>query len=291
MSFSEFNPTKFPINLNVNCPEDLLIPTTDSVAWTHYKDLRWIYNKMELCNSQNITCAPYGIYPENYPIFLKPIYNLNDISVQSFFIRDQKEYDDHYYPGSFWMEFLDGDHLSIDMVIINGSMKWCYGFKGYRSKEDLHKFEKWEGFQPPENLIQIANLWAFTHLKDYTGCVNFEIIKNRIIECHLRLENSMYFGNKKFFDAIVKLYDEGEWDYNEKFEKCYSVPFYGVENKEYEIKDEFITKMKKDVHSIYVYPPELRQPDSEGNVTLAIVNTFNYDAAVEAIELLQTHIF
>ena len=49
--------------------------------------------------------------------------------------------------------------------------------------------------------------------------------------------------------------------------------------------------MKNDVHSSYVYPSELRQPDSEGNITLAVVNAFDYDDAIKAIELLQTHIF
>lgn len=291
MSFSSFNPTIFPINMKVECPEDLIIPTTDVVAWQKYVNLRWVYNKMELCDSQNIECAPYGVYPEKYPVFLKPMHNLNDVSVQSFFIRDIEEYDKHYYPGSFWMEFLDGDHLSIDVVIVKGRMKWCYGFKGYRSKEDLHKFIKWEGFQPPENLTRIANLWSFTHLKDYTGCVNFEIIKNRIIECHLRLENSMYFGDKKFFDAIVKLYSEGKWEYDGKFEKCYSVPFYGISKKEYDISKSFISKLQKKVHSIYVYPSTLRHPDSEGNVKLAIINAFDYTDALAAESDFQSYIW
>ncbi len=291
MSFLGFDPTAFTSCMNVDCPEDLLIPTTDPIAWQHYEDLRWVYNKMELCKSQDIACAPYGVYPEFYPVFLKPIHNLNDISVQSFFIRNEADYNNHYYPGSFWMEFLNGDHLSIDMIVIKGRMQWCYGFKGYRSKKDLHQFDRWEGFQPAENLVRIASLWAYIHLKDYTGCVNFEIIKTRIIECHLRLENSMYFGDKEFFDAVVKLYDVGEWKYDGKFEKCYCVPFYGTSDKEYDIDKTTIRTMQKGVQSIYVYPSTMRHPDSAGNVKLALINSFDYDAALEAKNQLQSHLW
>lgn len=291
MPFQGFDPTTFPKQLNIVCPTDILIPTTDAVAWKEYEDLRWVYNKMDLCESQDITCAPYGVYPESYPVFLKPVHNLNDVSVQSFLIRDDIEYDNHYYPGSFWMEFLDGDHLSIDFAVVKGRMKWCYGFKGYRSKEDLHQFDRWEGFEVPENLSRIASLWSFTHLKNYTGCVNFEIIRNRIIECHLRLENAMFFGDNQFFNSVVKLYSEGIWTSKQKFEKCFIVPVYGEEGKEYKINNDFLMKLRRTVHSIYVIPEKLRRADTEGNVKLALINSFDLNTANDAKNELITHLW
>ena len=156
MPFEGFNPTIYPTNFQVECPDDLIIPMTDPVAWMQYEDLRWVYNKMEICKTQDIKCAPYGIYPEKYPVFLKPIHNLKDVSVHSFLIQNENEYDDHFYPGSFWMEFLDGDHLSIDLVIAHGKVQWSYGYKGKRAKEDIYSLEQWNGFEVPNNLIRLV---------------------------------------------------------------------------------------------------------------------------------------
>ena len=124
MPFEGFDPTSRPNTFQVNCPDDLIIPTTDPVAWEQNVDLRWVYNKMEICETQDIKCAPYGVYPEQYPVFLKPAHNLKNMSVHAFLIQNETEYDEHFYPGSFWMEFLDGDHLSIDLMVIKGKVQW-----------------------------------------------------------------------------------------------------------------------------------------------------------------------
>lgn len=291
MPFKGFDPTGYPNKIQVSCPDDLIIPMTDPVAWQQYEDLRWIYNKMEICRTQNIKCAPYGIYPEIYPVFLKPIHNLKDISVHSFLIQNENEYDDHFYPGSFWMEFLDGDHLSIDLVVIQGRAQWSYGFKGKRAKGDIYSFEQWNGFEVPDNLMQLVGLWSLIYLKDYTGCVNFEIIHNRIVKCHLRLGYSAYFGDKKFFEAIIKLYSEKSWEYDEKTKRSYVIPVYEKDNKEYDINKEFVRNLQKNVHSIFIDDIKDRHQDPEGNIRVATINSFDLKKAIETKEELLTHLW
>lgn len=291
MPFKGFNPTIYPNSFSLDCPDDLSIPMTDPTAWQQFEDLRWVYNKMEICKTQDITCAPYGVYPEEYPIFLKPIHNLKDISVHSFLIQTEDEYDKHFYPGSFWMEFLDGDHLSIDLAVIRGKPQWSYGFKGKRAKDDIYSFDQWNGFEVPDNLMQLVGLWSLIYLKDYTGCVNFEIIHNRIIECHLRLGHTAHFGNEKFFQAVIDLYDKKVWNYDEKFKRAYVIPIYEKDGKEYKIEKMFIHKLQKNVHSIFIEDLNDRHPDPEGKIKIATINSFNLKKGLEAKDDLLTYLW
>lgn len=284
MPFIGFDPTLYPTKYQVDCPDDLIIPMTDPTAWEQYEDLRWVYNKMEMCKTQDVKCAPYGIYPEKYPVFLKPIHNLKGISVHSFLIQNEDEYDKHFYPGSFWMEFLDGDHLSIDAAVIRGRLQWSYGFKGKRAKDDIYSFEHWNGFEVPNNLRQLIGLWSLMYLKDYTGCVNFEVIHNRIVKCHLRLGHSVHFGTEKFFEAVVSLYAEESWEYDEKLKRAYVIPIYEKSDKKYEIDKEFVRRVQKNVHSIFIDDEKDRHADPEGKVRIATINSFDLEKAKEARE-------
>ena len=72
------------------CPPDVLIPTEDCDAWNLYPAQRWVYDKLRICISQDIPAAPHGVAPTHYPVFSKPIYNLNGMGVGSCVLRDAK---------------------------------------------------------------------------------------------------------------------------------------------------------------------------------------------------------
>ena len=58
----------------LKCPKDVEIPINDIDAWLFFPKHNWIYNKIKICQTQQIDCAPVGISPPKFPIFIKPIY-------------------------------------------------------------------------------------------------------------------------------------------------------------------------------------------------------------------------
>ena len=54
MTWANYNPIQAMLEQyhEVSNDDDVLIPTTDEVAWTHLVDQRWVYDKMQnLCIS------------------------------------------------------------------------------------------------------------------------------------------------------------------------------------------------------------------------------------------------
>ena len=57
MAFIGYNPKVLNCYSKLDDPI-VDIPTTDDVAWTHFPNERWIYNKLDIAISQNIRDAP-----------------------------------------------------------------------------------------------------------------------------------------------------------------------------------------------------------------------------------------
>ena len=51
----------------LKCPKDIVIPVNDIDAWLFFPKYNWIYNKITICQTQKIPCAPIGITPPNFP--------------------------------------------------------------------------------------------------------------------------------------------------------------------------------------------------------------------------------
>ena len=49
------------------------IPATDDTAWTHFKNERWVYNKLNVALSQNIECGPIGVKPSFDNLITAPL--------------------------------------------------------------------------------------------------------------------------------------------------------------------------------------------------------------------------
>jgi len=201
----------FPAYEKLHVPSFVKIPTTDISAWAHFKNYRWVYDKMRLAESQYIECGPLGIIPEKFPIFLKPIYNLFGGSISAYKIDDMKMYDKHqnFHPGRFWMEFLDGDHIQHDLAIHNGKIVWSNSFLGHKfflGEKYTGAFDYWERQMMTEEMHCTLANWVTKHMPDYTGVINCETIGHKIIEVHLRFGNVLDLQDVNIMDAFIKLY-------------------------------------------------------------------------------------
>ena len=124
MPICEADPWRMQYFEGIACPDDVNVPTEDGDAWRWYPEHKWVYNKLAVAESQNLVCAPHGIDPETFPVFSKPIYNMRGMGAGSGVLRTSREYKFRQRPGHFWMQLLQGEHVSTDVAVVNGEVKW-----------------------------------------------------------------------------------------------------------------------------------------------------------------------
>ena len=73
--WSNYDPTQKMADFYQNVPSDgVLIPTTDEVAYEHFEEHRWVYNKLYINETQDIPCGPVGTEPTEYHRYVLSLY-------------------------------------------------------------------------------------------------------------------------------------------------------------------------------------------------------------------------
>lgn len=199
----------------LKCSDDIFIPIGDLDAWNKYPKYRFAYNKLYISCFQNLECAPFPIIPKKYPIISKPIINLYGMGLNSCKIKNKKEFISNWGSNNFWCECLTGEHISYDIVLKNGKIKWHYCFRGYSFNKDKHgAFDYWESCWRPINKNIKRWLKKFS---GYTGIVNIECIGENIIECHLRMGDIDHFAEECILKNIITLYEKKKWKLDKNF--------------------------------------------------------------------------
>lgn len=184
---------------NFDCPK-LSVPLDDHSAYQLSPDHRFIYDRLFVAHSQDIPAGPVGVHPppDEFPVFVKPTYNLRGMGIGA-----EVQSDDEYQqkPGYMWMRKLEGRHVSSDMIVQDGSVRWfghqigCTkegpGFRLWRRADEVD----FEGF--------LRN-WIGENLPEYSGFLNVETIGGEIIECHLRVSpcSILIYGRSWFQNAL-----------------------------------------------------------------------------------------
>ena len=119
------------------------VPFLDSECWAVFPRQRWVYNKMRLCELQNVEHAPMPVEPKEYPVVLKPIINLYGMGLQSVLVKNFFEFSEQWEHTGFWSTYLTGTHRSYDVVLDNDQVKWCVCFTGFPARV-FGAFERWE---------------------------------------------------------------------------------------------------------------------------------------------------
>lgn len=174
----------------------------DAKAWMNNPSFQHVYNKLWLCRTQNIKCAPCPIKPESYPVFYKPIINFYSLGAYAFKASSEID-EDREHPGLFWMEYVEGDHYTVDGYWNKNEFRTEVIFKANK-EEDI--FQYWI---PSSHDLEFIRDWAREHLSDYKGPINFEWIGDTIIECHLRNSSQLkkaYSHDKNEYRCIVPIF-------------------------------------------------------------------------------------
>lgn len=202
---------KFNINIDDYCPKN------DEDAWLLYPNYNFIYNKIFICQIQNLSYAPMPILPNKYPVVIKPIINLMGMGINAIKINNAEEFLVHYNNSHFWSEFIYGTHHSWDLIIKNGEIQYICCFKGHKDNKKFGTFKYWS-LQKKINIPSIITKLVLDHFKKYTGCINIETINNKIIECHLRMGDIDQLP-KDFLRLILLNYINKIPDIKEEFKK------------------------------------------------------------------------
>lgn len=159
---------------------------SDIEAYPRYPCERWVYNKLLLSQTLGYECAPHGISPKTYPVFSKPIMNLEGMALGSKVWNSPDDVE--YIAGHYWMPLFTGEHCSYDIELKHGKVIYCK--KAIARPSDDHKvIEHW--LIVNGDLGEAQSLWK-NLLPEFSGHVNFETIGGNIIEVHLRWAGEWY---------------------------------------------------------------------------------------------------
>ncbi len=234
MPIRERDPWRLQYFACVDCPHDVFIATDDADGYQWNPAHRWVYNKLLIAESQGLECAPHGVDPPHYPVFSKPIFNLDGMGVGSLRLSSAEDYALAHQPGHMWMTLLQGQHVSSDVAVVDGQMRWIRHVVGLAKEGGTFDYWTVEARSLPELESYCAG-WIESRMAGYTGMMNIESIDNRIIEVHLRFADQWpdLYG-PRWLEAVVNLYSSGHWDYpRESREIGFSVVLFGPHSREY----------------------------------------------------------
>ena len=290
MAIVERDPWRMQYFEQVDCPEELFIPTEDSDAYRLFPKHRWIYNKLLIAESQGLEAGPHGLPPARFPVFSKPIYNLRGMGIESRVLGSREEYEREQTAGHLWMPLLEGEHVSSDAALVDGEARWWRHTTG--RPLDGGMFDYWTvAAEPRPELERACGAWLAENLRGYTGAVNLETIGGTIIECHLRFADQwpdLYGAG--WLDALVTLYRDGRWSYDDRDRRTgYSVVLFGGHGLRYRpVEPAVIEELlaRPEISSVQITfhqdkPPE-RHAMPPGGFRLAIVNCWDLEAGLDA---------
>jgi len=294
MPIIERDPWRMQYFERVVCPDDVIIPTDDEHAYLLYPQHRWLYNKLSICESQGLPCAPHGVPPQEYPLFSKPIYNMHGMGVGGQIVESEQAMQLAMQAGYMWMPLFSGEHVSTDVVVVDGEPRWWRHTTGKALGEGV--FDYWTILaEDKPALEEYCGNWLRKHLKGYSGAVNIETIGGMIIEAHLRFADQWpdLYGTG-WLEAIVELYSQGHWQYQDSNRRTgYSVVLFGAHGVRYPALDDSSLadfREREAISSLQItfHPdlaPELHAMPP-GGFRLAVINCWDLEVGFKVREEL-----
>src|SRR5207249_1796195 len=143
-------------------------------------------------------------------------------------IASRDEYERVQTPGHLWMPLLDGEHVSSDVAVVDGTPVWWRHTTGVALGDGM--FDYWTVAAEPRPAVEAyCGEWLSRHLRGYTGLVNLETIDATIIECHLRFADQWVdLYGPGWMESVVELYAHGRWQFRDDARRTgWSVVLFG----------------------------------------------------------------
>jgi hypothetical protein len=266
------------------CPAEVTVPIDDATAWLLYPGYRWIYNKLAICETQNLPHGPHGTEPDRFPVFSKPIYNMRGMGTGGRVVRTAAEYEAALTPGHLWMPYFTGRHVSTDVALEGGRPRWWRHTTGKPGPHGTFDFWTVHAAREPA-LERYIGHWIRRNLAGFDGVVNLETIGGRIVECHLRMaEQWLDINGPGWLTAVVRLYADGVWRFRDLRREGYSVVLFGAHGGNWDIDRNQVSRFlaRPDISSIQITFDNDVSPEQHamppGGFRLAIVNCWDLNA-------------
>tara|TARA_Y100000992_G_scaffold298558_1_gene263922 strand:+ start:577 stop:1698 length:1122 start_codon:yes stop_codon:yes gene_type:complete len=195
------------------------IPMFDRQAFNMYPKYNFVYDKLWVCQSQNINCGTIESIDKfteiNYPIFIKPRWgHLSSSSKNCFKINSYNELKKYKkLKQMMWSEYIQGQEYMTDYLMVDG--KIIYEISYSYSEKQTGYIEVWKYISPKNKSINTVTKWVTKNMSGYTGIVNVQCRNDSIIEVGLRMARGGAYIQSTDNDNIIKLinsvYNE---DYN-----------------------------------------------------------------------------
>jgi hypothetical protein len=278
----------------IACPDDVMIPADDPEAWAWNPEHRWVFDKLAVALSQGLDAAPHGLEPSRYPVFSKPVYNFGGMGVGSRVLASREDYLAAYAPGHMWMPVATGPHVSTDVAVVSGEVRWCRHATGLATSGGM--FDYWTVHAEPDAALEaFLSKWTRAHLATYTGMLNFETIGGMIIEAHLRFADQWpdLYG-PGWLEALVGLYRDKVWRFDDSTRRDgYSLALFRPHGRRFRKPPPCIVDAALTIpgaSSIQITFYEDRAPEAHsmppGGFRVALVNAIDLAAGHAAREVL-----
>lgn len=209
------------------------LPMFDKRAFNLYPKYNFVYDKLWIAESQELSCGKIENITESsnitYPIFIKPRWGHKSASSKNCFKIISYSHLQKYkhIPDMMWSEYIDGVENMTDYVLLNGHI--IYQITYLYSKEQNGYTESYKYIspdnQPPQNITD----WVNTYLIGYSGVVNVQYRDNKIIEAGLRLARGGAYiqstNNIELVNLINTVYDNNTYIHRTRNELNFE-PFY-----------------------------------------------------------------
>jgi hypothetical protein len=191
-------------------------PVNDPEAYKTYPHLRQLFNKLYVTQSQNVRCGKMNKIPKKFPVFIKPIINLQGSNKDCYVIYNLDQFKTFMHRKDlFWSEFLKGKEKSSDIFLLHGNIvfKMTYVIKIADDDNFLEDYKRIHGNNYP--ISKKLLFWVKKHYGKHTGIVNIQYRGDVIFETSPRPDYGGTYiemtGNQTLIDAVHKLYFEKNW--------------------------------------------------------------------------------
>jgi len=139
-------------------------PKNDIHAWKLYPEFIIMYDKFFVCNIQGIQCGPISVEPKEYPVIVKPVFNLHGMGNEAEKINNKQEFDNLGNDSRFWSRYHEGEHISWDVLVRKGKPVYFQCWKGIKQEGRLGTFDRWEYIgekEPNKHILKILKFYTF----------------------------------------------------------------------------------------------------------------------------------